>query len=134
MNTDPEAIAREILRLKAAGEEASKLPEGAAYLDLRAQLDESEARRVTARQERDAAVRALRRCVITRFRGLAAVPLRAQLDAVTAQRDELREAAQSYSDMHGMCDGMEPCKSYMSGHRDACETEARLLKALEAAR
>lgn len=97
MVTDPEAIAREVLRL--AADRTAAEPQGdffdyilalrktaptlaAAYLDLRATSTEAlEAERIrcTRQADRDAA-----------RRDAAYLDLRAQLDAVTAQRDGLR--------------------------------------------
>ena len=92
-NTDPEAIAREVERLVREALEAERI-------------------RCTRQADRDAA-----------RRDAAYLDLRAQLDAMKAQRDELREAADAFMDWL-------PQHTY----RPLNDTATRFLAALETAR
>lgn len=91
------------------------LAEARQVATLRAKLIESETWRTELRQEMDA--------------------VKGKLRDVTGQRDELREAATDHAEWHGgLCDNGDACNSFSSGHRALCAVEARLAKALEAAR
>lgn len=115
MNTDPEAIAREIVEFDARYQATRSLPLGSS-------------------ERRDAFLSAMQSSIDDAPTLAAAyLDLRAQLDAVTAQRDELREAAGAFAVWQGpACEHYED--DFACGHCDACKMTARLEIALGAAR